>query len=282
MADFVDADAAESVQGLGVAAGIVNDAFDDGTDGGPSDAHEFADGGLGAVGSQPGDLIVEGVGVAGIVAGPGDGRDDDAMDGALDAGGVCLDEGPHGAQIKATPTAAAMSVIVQRAAAATEAATAGSAAVRADVDDDGIRIAIEADALDEGAVDTEQMAPQVSSTYEPVIPFSPEVPSYSKAQGQRYDKPAGNAGLKFCYQKKGAVVQPPANTTGEVRSRSDPSRTVPRQGILPNLDPHRSPMGPGRSCTPASAGTPTTRHPRWTAQAAGCESSRARPSPRPR
>ena len=170
MADFVDADAAESVQGLGVAAGIVNDAFDDGTDGGPSDAHEFADGGLGAVGSQPGDLIVEGVSVAGVAAGPGDGGDDDAMDGALDAGGVGLDEGPHGAQVETAPTAAAMSVIIQRAAAATDAATAGGAQVRADTDDNGSRYGIDADVLDEGAVEAEQLAPQVRSAHEPIIP----------------------------------------------------------------------------------------------------------------
>ncbi len=138
---------------------------------------------LGAVGCQPGDLIVEGVGVAGVVAGPGDGGDDDAMDGALDAWGVGLDEGLHGAQVETAPTAATMTVIVQRAAAATDAATAGRAPVGAEMDDDGSRGAIDADMLDEGAIDAEQLAPHGSSTHEPVIPFGPKAPS--NAPGRR-------------------------------------------------------------------------------------------------
>ena len=101
----------------------------------------------------------------------------------MDGGGVGLDEGLHGAQVETAPTAATMTVIVRRAAAATDAATAGSAPMRADMDDDGARSAIDADVLDEGAIDSEQLAPQVSSTHEPAIPFGPKAPSNARAQG---------------------------------------------------------------------------------------------------
>ena len=166
------------------------------------------------------------------------------MDRALGAWGLGLDEGLHGAHVETAPTAATMTAIVQRATAATDVATVGSAPVGADMDDDGSRGAIDADVLDEGAIDAEQLAPQVSRTHDSVIPFGPKAPSNARVRGQRYEKMDGSAGLEFCHPGERAAVQPPAGTSGEVRHRTEPPRTALRHGILANLGPYTCMMGP--------------------------------------
>ena len=49
----------------------------------------------------------------------------------------------------------------------------GRCAGAADTDDDGSCCGIDVDVLDEGAVEAEQLAPQVRSTHEPIIPKPP-------------------------------------------------------------------------------------------------------------
>lgn len=56
--------------------------------GGPGDAHQLAGGGFRAMGRKPGDIAIEGVGMASIVAGRGDIDDEDAVRRAGGAGGV--------------------------------------------------------------------------------------------------------------------------------------------------------------------------------------------------
>jgi hypothetical protein len=69
--DLVDADAPEVLEGILGGPGVGDHPGDDGADGAPGDPHELAHGRLRAVRRQPGHLVVEGMGVAGAVAGPG-------------------------------------------------------------------------------------------------------------------------------------------------------------------------------------------------------------------
>jgi hypothetical protein len=72
VADLVDADAAQTTEGIVRRASIPDDAGDDRADRAPGDAHQVRDSGLRGVGDEPGDLVVEVPGVARAVPRPGD------------------------------------------------------------------------------------------------------------------------------------------------------------------------------------------------------------------
>ncbi len=111
------------------------------------------------MGHQPRAGVVEGVGVAGAMAGPGHLGDDHAMLGAANPGGVRLQERPDAAQIKRPPPPPAPAPVIARAAPPALATAALGRLARADRHDNALLVLVELDAFDDDLLQPEQPRP---------------------------------------------------------------------------------------------------------------------------
>jgi len=114
VADLIDPDAPQAIERVVGGSAVCHHPVDDRSHGAPGDAKELGDGGPGGVGDEPGGQIVEVPGVAGPVAGPRDLGHGGAVGGAVDAGGVRLQEAAHRAEVDGPPPPPALAAIVQR------------------------------------------------------------------------------------------------------------------------------------------------------------------------
>ena len=90
------------------------DPGDDRADGAPGDPHQLGDRALGALGSQPGDLLVEGVGMPGRVPGPRHRRHRRPMLATADPGRLGLEHGLDRAQVQCPPAAPPLATVIGR------------------------------------------------------------------------------------------------------------------------------------------------------------------------
>lgn len=159
VADLVDADPLEIGEGIGARAGIGHHARDDAAHGPPGDAQELADRGLRAVGRQPGRLVVEGAGVARLVAGPRDRGHDDPVLRAAHPWRVGLQVRQRAAQVERAPAPAALAAVVPRALPAAAPAAPALPLPRTHPGDDRACFLVELDPLHHRPLDTEQPRP---------------------------------------------------------------------------------------------------------------------------
>ena len=82
--DYIDPDPCQAGERVDPGFGVGPHPGDDGSDCAPSDPHQLGDCLLGALGGQPGHLLVEGAGVSSAVSGPGDLSHRRAVGGAVD------------------------------------------------------------------------------------------------------------------------------------------------------------------------------------------------------
>lgn len=108
---------------------------------------------------QPRAGVVEGVGVAGTVAGPGDLSDDHAVLGTAHPRRVRLEERPDAAQIQRPPPPPAPATVIARAAPSTLAAPTLRRLARAHRHDDAFLVLVELDAFDDDLLQPEQPRP---------------------------------------------------------------------------------------------------------------------------
>jgi hypothetical protein len=84
--NFVDPDANEAIEGVMGGPSVIDHSGDDRPDGSPGHVHQGDHSGLGGVGDEPGQLVIEVPGVADAVAGPGHLGDCRSVLGAVDLG----------------------------------------------------------------------------------------------------------------------------------------------------------------------------------------------------
>ena len=167
--DLVDADPAQAVEGVTLGSSLPHHPRHDGPDGGPSDAHHLDDGGLGGVHRQPGHGVVKGPGVAGAVAGPGEGDHRGAVLGAVHPGSVGFEERADLAQVEGPPSSASLAPVVARRWALAATAAALAKPPGAHVGHHRVGLLVELHPLDDRAViDTEQATPYLD-TQHPVL-----------------------------------------------------------------------------------------------------------------
>ena len=137
VADLVDADPHQALEGVMGRSPLGHHSFDDGSNGAPGNAQELYNGGLGGVGDEPGRLVVEVPGMARPMAGPGHLGHGDAVGGARDPGRVGLEVTQKDAQIEGPPLASASALVIERGPHPTTPAAALARASWPDVDDHG-------------------------------------------------------------------------------------------------------------------------------------------------
>ena len=103
--DLVHAETAQPGEAVGRGQRVVADPAHDRPDGPPGDAHQIPHRALRAAHGQPGDLVVETVGVPSAVPRPRDGGHHHPVLGAAHPGGVGLHHHLHGAQVQRPPPA---------------------------------------------------------------------------------------------------------------------------------------------------------------------------------
>jgi hypothetical protein len=112
--DLVDPDPPEVGEPVMDGLDVGPDPGDNRADGAPGDPHQLGDRGLGAHGGQPGDLLVEGVGVPGRVPGPRDGRNRRPMLAAADPGCLGFEDGLDRTQVQCPPAAPSLATVIGR------------------------------------------------------------------------------------------------------------------------------------------------------------------------
>jgi len=166
VADLVDPNAGEAVEGIVRGPSVIDHPGDDRPDRSPGHTHEGDHRRLGGVGNQPGDLVIEVAGVAGAVAGPGHLGNRRTVLGAVHPGSVGLQITHERAEVQCPPVPPALPLVVAGSTASAAPAPALGRAPRTDVDNDGFRLFVEVDRLDHrGPVDTEQFPPYAGSEH---------------------------------------------------------------------------------------------------------------------
>ena len=103
--------------------------------------------------------------------------------------------------------------------------------------------------LAEGAIGAEPSAPQGQHACAR-HPFG-------QRQGQRHDKPNGHLGIKHFRQEQGAVIRPPADTSGQVVRRTKVRiRLMSATHSARQRQPSPSTPGEAPSCCPTAPGRP--------------------------
>jgi len=130
LADLIDPDPGQAGERVADRSRVGDDPGDDRPDRPPGDPGEGPDRALRAVPGQPGDLVVQGPGVAGPMAGPGHGGHDDPVDRAANPGGLGLEVGLRRPEVGRPPAPPPVSRVIARAAPATEPAAVTIAALQ--------------------------------------------------------------------------------------------------------------------------------------------------------
>ena len=157
--DLIDSDPPQAGEQIQVAGGVGPYARDDRADGAPGDPHQLRDRGLRALRGQPGDLLVEQLGVPGAVAGPRDLPDCGAMTRAVHSRRVCLEEHLDGAEIESSPPSASFATVVPGSATSALPATPPGCPRGSHMSDHHLGFLVELDVLDDRLLDAQQGTP---------------------------------------------------------------------------------------------------------------------------
>ena len=159
VADLVDPDPRQAVEGIVRGPSVSDDPGDDRADGPPGDAHQLGDRGLRRVGDEPGNLVVEVPGVARAVAGPrhlGDGR---AVRRAVHPGRVGLEEALNGPEVETPPPPPSLALVIAGCTHPAPTAPPLGRPPRSHMDDDDVRLRVDLHVLDHRRlVDTDASA----------------------------------------------------------------------------------------------------------------------------
>ena len=173
VADLVDPDADEAVEGVVGGPAVGHHPVDDRTDRPPGDPHQLTDRRLGGVGDQPGHLVVEEPGVPGSVAGPGHLGDGRAVLGTVHPRGVGLEEALHRPEIERPPVAPALALVIAGSTHPAAPTPALGRTPRPHVDHHGFGLLVEVDLLDHRRpVDTEHATPYVGTEHAILLALS--------------------------------------------------------------------------------------------------------------
>jgi hypothetical protein len=112
--DLIDPDPSQVGEPVVHGLDVGPDPGDDRADGAPRNPHQLGDRSLGALGGQPGDLLIEGVGVAGRVPSPRHRRHRRPMIATADPGSLCLQHRLDRAQVQSPPAAPAFATVIGR------------------------------------------------------------------------------------------------------------------------------------------------------------------------
>jgi hypothetical protein len=160
VADLVDADADESLEGVLCRTRVTNDPGDDRAHGAPRDPHHFGDRGLRGVGHEPGHLVVEVPSVASTVGGPGHLSHCHPVFGAVDPWGVGLQIAERHAKIERSPVPSSPTLVIAGSPTSTETTSTLRRPPRTHVDHDRVSLFIELHRLNHGRpIDTERPTP---------------------------------------------------------------------------------------------------------------------------
>ncbi len=157
--DLIDPDPPQPGQPVVLGLDVVPDSGDDRPDRAPRDPHQLRRGALRGPRGQPGDLVIEGQRMTGVVASPWDMRHDDTMGRAAHPGRVGFHHRDRRAQIQRPPPPPPRPRVVARTAASTPPAPAPLPAHRPRVSDQHQRVLVVLDPLDHRLLDPEQTPP---------------------------------------------------------------------------------------------------------------------------
>ena len=110
----------EAGEGVVAHSAVVNEALDDRADRPPPDAQQLADGGLRAVGDEPGHLVVEVTGMARAMTCPGHLRDRRPVLRAAHPRRIGLEEALKGPKIETAPPSSPLAPVIVLGATSTE------------------------------------------------------------------------------------------------------------------------------------------------------------------
>jgi len=159
VADLVDPDPPQTRQAVVFGVDVGPDPADDRSDGAPGDPHQLGDRGLRSLGRQPRHLLIEGVGMAGIVTCPRHRGDYHPVLAAGHPWCVGLQHHIHRAQVQRPPTPTPCAGVVARAASTTDSAPATLPLGGSHRGDQQFRVLVELDPLDHGLLDAQQAPP---------------------------------------------------------------------------------------------------------------------------
>ena len=160
--DLVDTDPPQPGEGVDRGSGLIPDPGDDRADRAPGDPHQLHDRSLGALCRQPGDLLVEGVGVTGTVAGPRNLGDHHPVLATADTRRVGLEEDHHLTEVQTAPSAPSRALVIPDRPALTPAAPCRGPRCRPDMRDQPhrpIEILLELNVFDHRLLDPEESSP---------------------------------------------------------------------------------------------------------------------------
>jgi hypothetical protein len=110
--DLIDPDPGQPGEPVMQRLDIGPDPGDDRAHGAPGDPHQLSHRGLGALGRQPGDLLIEDQGVAGTVPGPLDRGHRGAVRGTVHPWCGCFQHDLDGAKIQRPPPAPSLTTVI--------------------------------------------------------------------------------------------------------------------------------------------------------------------------
>ena len=135
------------------------DPGDDRPHGAPGDPHQLGDRALGALGGQPGDLLIEPGGVSGAMTGPGHRADRGPVLAAVDPRCVGLEMDLDGAQVQRPPPTTSLATVVPRRPSLTSSAASSRTSRGPNAGHQSLLVLVELDVLHDCLLDPQQGSP---------------------------------------------------------------------------------------------------------------------------
>src|SRR5262245_49885879 len=157
--DLIDPDPPQAGQRVDAGGGVGPHPRDDDSDCAPSDPHQLGDCSLGALGGQPGHLLVETAGVSRAVSGPGDLSHRRPVDGAVDPRGVSFNEDLDGSHIQPTPPPPPLTTVIPGGPRSADSASTPARSSRPHMGHENLCRVVELDVLDHRVLDPQHGAP---------------------------------------------------------------------------------------------------------------------------
>jgi hypothetical protein len=157
--DFIDPDPPQASQRVDAGRGVGPYPGDDRCDCAPGDPHQFGDRALGALGGQPGHLLVERAGVSSTVSGPGHLSHRRPVDRAIDPRGVSFQENLGGTHIQRTPPPPPLTTVIPAGPRSARSASTPARSSRPHVGHENLCLVVELDVLDHRVLDAQQDGP---------------------------------------------------------------------------------------------------------------------------
>jgi hypothetical protein len=157
--DLVDPDSPQVGEPVMHGFHVGPDPGDDRAHGAPGDPHQLRNRALGALGRQPGDLLVEGVGVSGRVPGPRHRGHRRPVLTTADPRSIGFEDCLDRAQVQCSPPPPTLPTVRGRRSPPTPATPATGPFPRTNMSHQQLLVLIELDALDDGLFDPQQGSP---------------------------------------------------------------------------------------------------------------------------